>query len=660
MADLKITLLAGLQIDPGQAANLALTRKAKALIAYLALASGQPQSREKLADLLWGGSAEEQARTSLRQSLSVIRKALGDDHAGCLVAEGDRLALDPARIELDVTAFEDQASAEDPAALERAAALYRGDLLDGFSLKEEAFEAWLRAERERLRALAVQCLARLLDRYGTTPDVERRIRAATGLLALDPLHEGAHRALMRAYAAQGRQSAALKQFERCREMLRRELAVQPEPATLDLAQEIRRQRATTVAEPGGPGAIDIDLSVPDDPSIAVLPFTNMSADPDQEFFSDGITEDIITALSKIGNLLVVARNSTFTYKGQAVDVKRVSREQGVRYVLEGSVRKSGERVRVNAQLIDAATGRHAWAERYDRQLQDIFAVQDEITRQVVVALNVHLTQGEQARVWSGGTKNLDAWERARSGSEHLNRGTPEDSAEAQRLFKEALDLDPHYAEAWALLGWNYWHEADGYVQLGTEDARKTAFNIAEESAQRALDLNPACADAYALLGMCHLSKGEHDRAVAMTEKAVALAPSHAFILAISAAILNKSGRPKRSIEFVRKAMRLCPIYPPWFLYVLGTAWRMLGRHESAIGAYREQVRRSPDFLTPRVCLASLFGELGRDEEAKQSAAAVLRIDPNFSVDDYMKGLSYRDPAEAARFEDGLRKAGVPR
>lgn len=409
----------------------------------------------------------------------------------------------------------------------------------------------------------------------------------------------------------------------------------------------------------GAALLGIDLSLPDKPSIAVLPFVNMSTDPEQEYFSDGITEDIITALSKISSLLVVARNSTFTYKGRAVDVKQVGREQGVRYVLEGSVRKAGKRVRVTAQLVDASTGHHLWAERYDRDLEDIFAVQDEITREVVIALDVHLREGEQARFWSGGTKNLEAWECIRLGSELANRLTPETRLEARNLFQKALDLDPNYAFAWVALGWTYFHEADVGIGYRTKEDREAALESAVECAQRALELDSSCVDAYAQLGMCHLSKGEHDQAIDMSERAVAMAPNHAEKLAIAAAILNKSGHPHRSIELVRKAMRLCPIYPPWYLYVLGTAFRVAGQTDSAVSVFREAIKRNPDYFALYVGLASALGELGREKDAKDSVSNILRLDPDFSINRYVKGLFYRAPSDLARFEDGLRKVGLP-
>ena len=409
----------------------------------------------------------------------------------------------------------------------------------------------------------------------------------------------------------------------------------------------------------GEAVLGIDLSLPDTPSIAVLPFANMSADPEQEFFSDGITEDIITALSHISRLLVVARNSTFTYKGQAVDVKQVSREQGVRYVLEGSVRKAGNRVRVTAQLIDATTGHHLWAERYDRDLEDIFAVQDEITREVVIALDVRLIRGEQARFWSSGTKNLEAWECVRLATDLVGRGTLEGLREAHQLCKRALDLDPNYATAWTKLGWAHHNEVDVGFGYDSKGSREAGLGSALDCAKKALELDPSCADAYCLLAICHLSKGEHDQAIVMSEKSVVLAPNHAEVLAVSAITQNKSGRPERSLELIRKAMRLSPIYPTWHLWVLGTACRLTGQTDSAIGAFEAAIKRKADYLAPLVGLASTLGEVGREEDAKTSVSEILRIDPDFSIKKYMDGLSYRDPAESARFEEGLRKAGLP-
>lgn len=414
---------------------------------------------------------------------------------------------------------------------------------------------------------------------------------------------------------------------------------------------------SSATEQPGPVEHSIDLSIPEHPSIAVLPFTVMSADPEQEFFADGVAEDIITALSKISRLLVVARNSTFTYKGKPVDVKQVSREQGVRYVLQGSVRKAGHRVRVTVQLVDALTGGHRWAERYDRELEDIFAVQDDITRNVVSALDVHLWEGEEARIWSSGTESVEAWEQVRSGMDLINAMPEDHISKALRLGQRAIELDPGYAAAWVLQAWAHCHASDDTTRPAEE--RERALDSMRDCAQHALECDPSCAEAYSALGLCELSAGNHAAAVLNADKSVELAPSHATIVAVSGNILNKCGQPERAIKRIRKAMRLSPVYPAWFLHILGQSSRLLGRSDAAIAAYRTLVDRQPDALIGHIYLAAILGQTRRMEEASVSADGVLRIDPDFSIKTYTKSLSYSDPAEVARIEEGLRNAGLP-
>ena len=403
-----------------------------------------------------------------------------------------------------------------------------------------------------------------------------------------------------------------------------------------------------------------EFELPQKPSIAVLPFTNMNADPEQEYFSDGITEDIITALSKINNLLVIARNSTFTYKGKAVDVRQISREQGVRYVLEGSVRKAGNRIRVTAQLIDATTGHHIWAERYDRVLDDIFAVQDEIMREIVVALDVELNEGEQARIWSSGTTNVEAWECVRLGSyKAVYSANPEVKSQAKTLLEKALELDPTYAIAWVMLGWIYQQYADVASLARDSSSPETALASMLECAQKALDADPFCADAYGLLAMYHLELKEFDQAKEMAEKAISLAPNNAQNLGEVSMVLNKTGNPQRALELKKRAMRACPMYRPGFLRGLGLSYYLLGQLDSAISAFKQSIARESEYLSAHTNLASIYGELGRLEEAKEPVSEILRLAPDFSIKTYMRGLSFSDPEVLTRMEDGLRKAGLP-
>jgi len=542
---LKLTLFGGFSVAAADGTELAVrSKKARAMLAYLARSPHLARSREEIMALLWSDRGEAQARASLRQLLVGLRKDLGPEADAVLQVDNERIALDGERLTV-------------------AAAQPGEEFLAGFHLHDPAFEDWLRDERLRSEA-----------------------------------------------------------------------------------------RAPAADVPAAP-------ALPDKPSIAVLPFVNNSPDPDQAFFADGITDDIVTALSKIGSLLVVAGVSTSAYKGRAVDVKQVSAEQGVRYVLEGSIRKAGGRVRVMAQLIDAEKGHHIWADRYDRDLNDIFAVQDEITREVVIAVDVHLSAGEHARIWSGGTKNLEAWECIRRANDLIGSGPKGNLKAGRRLCERALELDPAYPMAWVTLGWAYHHEVDVGVGTQEEAAWAAALASARDCARKALDLDDGCVDAFALLALCHLSDGRFDAAVEAVERAVALEPNHAENLAVAALVNNKVGRPDRALSLMKTAMRLCPIYPGWFLWALGNAYRLTGDSAAALRAFKEGVARSGEFLGLHVGLASLLGELDRPAEAQAARADILRLSPDFSIATYLKGLHYKDPAEQARFAAGLRKAGLP-
>ncbi len=399
------------------------------------------------------------------------------------------------------------------------------------------------------------------------------------------------------------------------------------------------------------------LGSPKKPSIAVLPFTNMSSDNEQEFFSDGITEDIITALSKTSALAVIARNSTFTYKGKAVDVKQVGLDLGVHYILEGSVRKSGSRVRVTAQLIYATTNQHIWAERYDRDLEDFFAVQDEIMREIVSALDIQLLAGEQSRFWSSGTQNLQAWEYFRMARDLLNAYQTENHPEVIRLCRKAIDADSEYAAAWDLLAGCYFHmEEDARY---SEEERGQALQFSREYTQRALECDPSFAEAYSMSALLHLNSKQFDEAAISANKSVEMAPNYANNLGVSAIVLNKCGEPGIAMERIRKAIRLSPVYPLWYLAALGQVTRSLGRIDESINAFSEMVNRDPGSLEGYIGLAEILGESGQIEAARNAAVEVIRINPNFSINEYVDNLAYRDPNEIERFAEGLRIAGLP-
>ena len=409
---------------------------------------------------------------------------------------------------------------------------------------------------------------------------------------------------------------------------------------------------------GGPGsngsASDEPAAHEELPSIAVSPFDNMSGDPEQEYFSDGITEDIITALSRISGLQVMARNSTMVYKGAAVDVKQVGQDQGVQYVLEGSVRKAGNRVRVTAQLIEAETGHHRWADRYDRDLDDIFAVQDDITHNIAVEMRVQLSLGEKARMLAGGTKSVEAWEKQLKADELNNAFIRSDNWAARRLCEEALALDPDYVSAWTELGWT--HLEDAFC--GWSDSTETSLDNAVDAVQKALRLEQDYPLALSLMSYVHVLRGEYDQAVEESGKAVELAPENAEAVAELGHMLLFASRSEEALEVIKRAIRLCPIRLMWHLAILGQCQQQIGELELAIATFREAVMKGPHSPFPRVCLIGALVEAGEMEEAKRTAREVLRLESSFSLSNW-RVMEFRDLAVRERIMNHLAEAGLP-
>jgi adenylate cyclase len=395
--------------------------------------------------------------------------------------------------------------------------------------------------------------------------------------------------------------------------------------------------------------------LPNKPSIAVLPFTNMSNDKTQDHLADGIAEDIITALSKVSNLFVVARNSTFTYKGQPIDIKQVGREQGVRYVLEGSVQRSGQRLRTTAQLIDATSGHHIWAQRYDRVIDDVFDIQDEITREVTSALQVHLTEGEQARLWASGTKNLEAWEAAIQCPALLHSHRRVDVLPARRLAERALQLDENYASAWAMLGWAHWTE----VFNGWADDPDTKLSLALDALKRALAIDDSNPDTLALLAFLHLSLRKYGEARQFIEKAMTLGPNNSFAFGVAANVELYSNRPEAMVPLLKRAIRLSPIYPAWYLGDLSYAYVLMGRLEEAIVTANESIKIDPDYIYNYHTLAIAHVELGQIKAARADIENILRIEPKMSVRTYRDSQPYQDETQLNRIVTAFREAGLP-
>jgi adenylate cyclase len=409
-----------------------------------------------------------------------------------------------------------------------------------------------------------------------------------------------------------------------------------------------RHGEETVAE--GP-VLAIDDSMP---SIAVLPFQNVGGDAKEDYFSDGITNDLITDLSRFSNLFVVASNSVFTYKGKAVDIKEVGHDLGVRYVLEGSILIVDNRLRLNAQLIDATTNLHIWADRYDRELDDIFAVQDELNEAIIAALRVTLTEVEQSRTARQYTTNLEAYDLFLRGRSYL-RGSRQTHLKAQKLFDQAIALDPDFAAAYAEKSLTYF---SGFIMPMSGDPKVVEGSLV--AAERAVALDPDSALAQARLGWALFANRRHEEAIAAGRRAVALGPNDAESYAQLGNVLNWSGQPEEAITHLERAMRLNPHHPFYYLFYLGHSHYLLGNRDRAIALMEQVATRAPYFLPVRRHLAVLYEEVGRPEDAMAQTSEIVRIFPAASIEDERSRCFYRwTPALMDRFFDGLRKSGMP-
>ena len=420
------------------------------------------------------------------------------------------------------------------------------------------------------------------------------------------------------------------------------------------------QLPATSTRRAGPDNPPHVLTLPDLPSIAVLPFDNVSGDKDQEYFSDGISEDIITELSRFSELFVIARTSSFRYKGRLADVREIGRDLGVRYILQGSIRRDGDRVRISAQLVDALSGAHRWAERYDRQLQDVFAVQDEVARTIVAILAAHVNKAEMERTLN---KPPAAWQAydyyLRAGDMCAVYWSSHQAAalyEVRRLVEQSLAIDPNYARACARLSWT--HFAAWVEPLDGDYLKPATLEKAHQLARQAVQLDPNLPEAHAALGLVLVRRREHNAGIAAFERAVTLNPNftdwrfaHALVLA---------GEPERAMEIATRHLRLDPFYPPLAPASQGMAYYMLKEYSRALPPLRECAARAPNMRVGHLWLAATCAQLGRIEEARAAAKEVLRIEPQWTNPATGGEVyTFQRSADAEHLFSGLRKAGLP-
>ena len=427
-------------------------------------------------------------------------------------------------------------------------------------------------------------------------------------------------------------------------------------------EDLGDKQLKNIAEPVRVYGIRLDrapsrpvLALPDKPSIAVLPFQNMSGDPEQEYFSDGMTEDLITDLSKVSGLFVIARNSSFAYKGRSVKVQEIGRDLGVRFVLEGSVRKAGNRVRITAQLIDSGSGGHLWAERFDRDLTDIFSTQDEVVEKIVGMLAVTLTRGEEQRLHRRGTGNVEAYESWLRARELLTRGTRESVAQSRVMYRRAIEIDLNFARPHAGLALAAISE---YVSGWAPDPAQ-ALDEAERWARRAVELSDQEPVSHMALGAVLLWRRDQEGALAESRRMMALDPNFAQGYTATGLALMYAGRAAEALEPIAMAMRLDPLYPSMVLHFLAQANFSLGKYEIAAQQLVDRIARTPGTDASRMLLASCYGHLGRAEDAQAAWVELLKVNPDFSLMQRARVLPYKDVRDFQRIAEGLAKAGLP-
>jgi adenylate cyclase len=393
--------------------------------------------------------------------------------------------------------------------------------------------------------------------------------------------------------------------------------------------------------------------LPEKTSIAVLPFKNISGESEQEFLADGITESIIGAISRVSGLFVIASNSVFTYKGRAVKIQTVSEELGVQNVLEGTVQRIGNKLRINAQLIDATTGRHLWSEKYDREMKNLFSVQDNISKEILTALRVELGAGEQERVWARGTTNIEAYLKFLRAYDTFKSFNKKNMILTRQICEETITLDADYDALYSLIG--VAHLID--LWFGWGESPRSSMKEATTALKKSITLNSQSDFAYANLGHLYLMQERHDEATEAGEKSVALNPNGDYNMVLLGMTLMYSGRDEEAISLYKKAWRLNPYCPAWYIHAAGVAYRGLGKWDEAIAVLKRALEKKPDHFPALLVMASVYGMSGRLKEGRAVAAEILKINPGYCIE--KQWLPYKNKASAEAIRNGLRKVGIP-
>lgn len=570
--------------------------KLRALAAVLCLQGKRPASREFLCGLLWPDAEAARARANLRQSLLILRKSFGKHLQG----EGEALIL---VADSDVAEFQQLAESSSPGQWRAAALLYRAPLLDGFSADSEPLERWLQVERERMQRLAQALTLRLLDHELAQGDFPAALAAGERLLRWDAACEAAHCGLMRVHQARGARDAVVRQYERLRSALADHLGLRPSDESRALYDRLVHSEAAAVPEASTPG-------------IAVMPFVNIPDDPSQAYFADGLAEEILAGLTRFRSLRVIARHSTHAYRERSVPTPQIARELGVHYFLEGSVRRSGERVRVSVLLVDAQSSQQLFAERFDGTLADVFDLQDRVAQAVVARLAQSIDADTVTRSRRKAPDSLVAYDLWLQGLARLRRGTVADDAAARHLFEQALALDPNYARAWSGLSMSHFNEWS--CQVWNEwEMRAT---LAHDYARRALELDDSDHLTQCVVGKVLLYRRQFEVAEHHLDRSLALNSNDADTLAQISIAMTQLGRVEEALLLADRAHRLNPHAPDWYWGMTAVAPLLIGDYARTISELERAPERHVDSPALLAFACALSGQMSKAE----SYAALYR------------------------------------
>jgi TolB-like protein/Tfp pilus assembly protein PilF len=625
---LKINVLGRFQAqwDDGEAVDIS-SKKALALLTYLAVESG-PRPREVLANLLWGGTGDDRARHNLRQALSKIRHCCDS----LIVANGDDLSLDRA-CDSDVARFEELARSKDSDELRECLDLYRGELLEGLNPREPEYADWLMMARAQLRDTACRVADRLGHALIEAGRVDDAINAFRDLLAVDAAHEPAHSALMSLYVKAGRRSDALRQFQACGEALQRELGVEPSAETREIYEGLRKGEQGVATENPRSAADPAVAQASSPPAIAVLPFENLSSS-EQAYFADGMAEDLITALSCFHSLVVIARGSSYAFRNSDLTDQAIARELGAQYLVRGSVQREGKRVRINVQLLDAEAGLQVWGHRYDREMEDVFVLQDEITSTLVSTLAGRVEAARLARARKAPAERLDAHDLLLRGKDHHHRFTPEDCEKCIDLFERAVEQDPDYAVAYAWLGCGL-----GQAMVFELDDNAVLVDRCQSAVEKGLSLDENDSECHRVLAQVNLDRGDLKRSLQHQERALFLNPNDDRIVNAMGEVLVFAGRAEEAEQWVRKSMRLNPYHPIRYWTHLVRALFHQGRFEESLDLLDRIDKQRRDDLTYKIAALERMGE---SEAAKKTILQLRDEFPEFDPVRFVEELPFQN------------------